>query len=182
MTPLILNIETSTEVCSLGISRGNEMLVIKNAPEQYGHASWITRLIEECLKEAGLSLKDIDAVAVSKGPGSYTGLRIGAATAKGICYSLGKPLIGINTLQALAWGTWEREKVDGLYCPMIDARRMEVYLAIFNTAGEEISPVQAIVLEENSLEAFLAEGKKIVCSGNGAEKSKSVLKHQNIWQ
>ena len=90
MLPLILNIETSTEVCSLGISRGNDLLVIKDAPEQYGHAKWVTLLINECLKEVNLTLNNIDAVALSEGPGSYTGLRIGAATAKGICYALNK--------------------------------------------------------------------------------------------
>lgn len=137
----------------------------------------MTRLIERCFSEAGLGMEELDAVSVSAGPGSYTALRVGAATAKGICYALGKPLIKVETLKALAWGMREAvEDLDALYCPMIDARRMEVYTAIFDRNLETALPVQSMVVEENSFDEWFAKGKLIVFGGDGSEKCAPILR------
>lgn len=172
---VILNIETATEVCSIGISQGEELICLKEASEQYSHATQITILIQECLSEAGLSLHHIDAVAISKGPGSFTALRIGLATAKGICYSLEKPLIAIDTLQAIALGCFLKEQKEALYCPMIDARRMEVYTAFYNHKNEPLGAPEAIIVDENTFHAQKQAQQSILFCGNGAEKCKKVL-------
>ena len=120
----ILNIETATKVCSVAIGRDGELIALKETNKEKSHSSVITLLIQEVLKKAGIVLSDLDAIAVSKGPGSYTGLRIGVSTAKGLCYSLDKPLIAVNTLQAMARNRVEnKSEIPILYCPMIDAKR-----------------------------------------------------------
>ena len=174
---LILNIETATELCSIAIHENGRLRVLKEASKQYSHASEITLLIEACISELNISMKDLDAVAVSKGPGSYTGLRIGISTAKGICYALDKPLIGINTLQSLAWAATE-EKVDTLYCSMIDARRMEVSAAIFDSSNQLIRELNSYILEENSFAEYFSKKQKIVFCGNGSLKFKTLMKNQ----
>lgn len=131
------------------------------------------------MDEAKLSLQDIDAVAVSEGPGSYTSLRVGFSTAKGICYALDKPLITVNTLAALATAAHhEAQNPDALYCPMIDARRMEVYTALYTAKGELALPPQAMVVEKESFEVYFSSKQHIIFCGNGAEKCKAIVNNQ----
>lgn len=172
---LILNIETSTEICSVCISKDDEVIALKETVEPYLHSKMITLLIEQCISSAKTTLKDLDAVAVSSGPGSYTALRIGFSTAKGICYALDKPLIIVDTLKALALTTQAKEKQDGLYCPMIDARRMEVYTQILNNKNEPVTNLEAKVINDSSYKDYFESEKLLIFSGNGAEKCKTVL-------
>lgn len=173
--PLILHIETTTDICSIGISQDEQLLALQEITQFSDHASKITLLIEACLQEAHLTLKDLDAVAVSQGPGSYTALRIGISTAKGICYALNKPLIAVDTLQALALATFKTEQKDALYCPMIDARRMEVYCAIFDKNNEVLQEAAALTIEADTFDKYFKKDENIVFSGSGAEKCKTVL-------
>ncbi len=177
---LLLLIETATDLCSIGISDGLELLSLQQAPEGYQHAGQITLLIERGLQEAGLTLADIEGLALSSGPGSYTSLRVGAATAKGICYALDKPLVAVDTLQSLALAALRQEREEALYFPMIDARRMEVYTAGFDAANECISPPQAMVVEPDSFSAYLQAGQTIVLAGNGAAKCQGSLPNEGI--
>lgn len=177
--PLILNIETSTDICSICLSKGKEIISIKEAEQQYVHAARITILVGECLAEAGIKIEELSAVAVSSGPGSYTGLRIGTATAKGICYALGKPMIAVDTLRALAMACQQEEQKEVLYCPMIDARRMEVYTALFNAKNERITDTEALIIETNTFSEYLKDHSIIIC-GNGAEKCKQVLACEKV--
>lgn len=178
---IILHIETATTVCSVALSKNTTLLAIKGLNEGYTHAENLTLFIEDVCKQAQISLSEIDAVAVSKGPGSYTGLRIGVATAKGLCYALQKPLIAISTLSSLVSKLLsEKEELCGseyLFCPMIDARRMEVYCAIYNQFKVEKMPVSAIVIDENSF-AEVLKSNKIIFFGDGAVKCKEMLAHQ----
>lgn len=174
--PLILNIETSTDVCSVCLSKGEQILNLQASEEVFEHSKILTTLIERCSSTVGISLQEIDAVAISSGPGSYTSLRVGTSTAKGICYALDKPLISVNTLQALALATKNELNLPGaLYCPMIDARRMEVYCALFDDANNPVTESTAMVIEPNSFNELFASEKRIIFSGNGAEKCQPVL-------
>jgi tRNA threonylcarbamoyladenosine biosynthesis protein TsaB len=174
--PLILNIEAATSVCSVCLSRGSEVLSLHESSGQNEHSRVITLLIERCMTDAGLKLTDLDAVAVSEGPGSYTSLRVGFSTAKGLCFALGTPLITINTLASLASAAFEEVKDSSvLYCAMIDARRMEVYAALFDADGKELSPPTPMIVDSSSFEEYFSEGQKIVFCGNGAEKCKMAL-------
>lgn len=169
----ILGLETSTKICSVAISDGNKLLALKEEGGEYSHSEKLTVFIQDVLKEAGLELKNVDAVAVSKGPGSYTGLRIGVSVAKGLCYALNKPLIAVDTLQAMALKMSLTEKSD-LFCPMIDARRMEVYTALYDGANRIVEPVSAKIIDEISFAAEL-NNKKVVFFGDGADKCKEIL-------
>ena len=177
----ILNIETATRVCSVALSKNGQVIGIQETNTQNSHAEQITVFSEEIIYKAGISFRDLDAVAVSKGPGSYTGLRIGVSTAKGFCYSLDKPLISIGTLEALAAGIISKMKEAGekveelLFCPMIDARRMEVYAALFNHSLQVIRDIKAEVIDENSFSDYFKAEKRIVFVGDGAAKCKAVL-------
>lgn len=171
MSKLILGIETATKICSVAISDGEKILALKEEGGEYSHAEKLNGFIEECLAKAGITLQDIDAIAVSKGPGSYTGLRIGVSTAKGLCYSLNKPLISVDTLQAMAFK--QNQQAD-LYCPMIDARRMEVYTALYDINNQLVEKVSAKIIDESSFSEYL-NTKKIAFFGDGAEKCKVVL-------
>jgi len=173
--PKILNIETATDICSVSFCEDGKVISFQENQEGFTHASTLTILIQKCLAEANTNLESLDAVAVSQGPGSYTGLRIGVSVAKGICYALDKPLIAIDTLQALAWACAEEEQKDAHYCSMIDARRMEVYSAFYNKTNEETQPVSAIIIDENSFQSIFEKNEKIIFCGNGAEKCKPVL-------
>ncbi|MFV0593571.1 MAG: tRNA (adenosine(37)-N6)-threonylcarbamoyltransferase complex dimerization subunit type 1 TsaB [Draconibacterium sp.] len=181
----ILNIETSTEVCSVSLTKDGKSIFLKENTEGLSHSQLLTVFIEELFKSAGFNKKELDAVAVSKGPGSYTGLRIGVSVAKGLCYGLNIPLIGVGSINAM--GHYVAEHVadfytenndDLLFCPMIDARRMEVYTAVFNPKGEKIREVSAEIINENSF-SDLMNKKKILFFGNGAEKCKATLTHPN---
>jgi tRNA threonylcarbamoyladenosine biosynthesis protein TsaB len=174
---MILQIETATTVCSVALAKDGEVLAFKQMDQRNIHAEVITVYIDELLKSTDTHYKDIDTIAVSCGPGSYTGLRIGISTAKGLCYALEKPLIAIETLEAMAYGAITESELasgDTLLCPMIDARRMEVYTAIFNTKGERIQPTTAEIIDENSFAELLAYNK-ILFFGDGAEKCRETL-------
>lgn len=178
--PKFLLLETATEICSVGISKDETLLALAESEEQYSHVSKITTLIEQCLKQTGLALTDLDAIAVSKGPGSYTALRVGTATAKGICYALEKPLLAIDTLEALARASTQIAKQKIIYAPMIDARRMEVYTAFFDAEFNLLKEAHPLILEDTTFIEYLETGFQIVISGNGAEKCQSILKNTAI--
>lgn len=176
---LILNIETSTNVCSVCLVRDGKIIANRQTNEDKSHASKLTVFIAELFRESNYSIQKIDAVGVSKGPGSYTGLRIGVSTAKGIAYALNKPLIAIETLQTMAWEVIQKQKeTDILFCPMLDARRMEVYSAIFNAQNKKIRKVKAEIINENSFTEEL-KTHKIVFFGNGSNKCKKYITHTN---
>lgn len=172
----ILNIETATKNCSVSLAKNGETILCKEIAEQgYSHAEKLHVFIEEILKETGIGVNDLNGIAVSKGPGSYTGLRIGVSTAKGLCYALGIPLISVDTLQVLA------KKVvvkDGLIVPMLDARRMEVYSAIFDKSYSKIKEVQAEILTENS---YTDSPETFYFIGDCQEKCKTVLTAANFY-
>ena len=171
----ILNIETATKNCSVSLAKNGETLICKEISEQgYSHAEKLHVFIDEIIKESDIAMSDLQAIAVSHGPGSYTGLRIGVSSAKGLCYALTIPLIAIDTLTALAS---QVQKKDGLIVPMIDARRMEVYSAVFNSNKEMIREVQAEILNE---ESFLDVSEPIYFVGDSNEKAKSVLTQPNF--
>lgn len=177
----ILNIETATRVCSVALSDNGQVVALQETNTQNSHAEQITVFSEEIIFKAGIGFRDLDAIAVSKGPGSYTGLRIGVSTAKGFCYSLDKPLISVGTLEALAAGIINKMKEAGekteelLFCPMIDARRMEVYAAIYDDQLTTKREIKAEVIDENSFSEYFESDKKIIFVGDGAAKCKTVL-------
>ncbi len=177
---LILCLETATDVCSVGISDNGRLVALQESEQGRDHASQITLLIGKCAGQAGHHLKDLDAVAVSSGPGSYTSLRIGWSTAKGIAYALGIPMISVDTLQALAWGATSRVKLEtAWYCAMIDARRMEVYTGVYEATGRQISGPEALVLGPETFDYWLKEGKTMVFTGNGAAKFQPLCSKPN---
>ncbi len=177
--PLILQLETATTSCSVALALDGNVLSFKELNERSIHASQLTIFIAAVMANTGKAFSDLDAIAVSKGPGSYTGLRIGVSTAKGLCYALDVPLISVNTLEAMAAGKAAVDsRNDRLYCPMIDARRMEVYTALFDKNVELKLPVQAKIIDEASFEDLLTT-YKIVFFGDGAEKCKDVILHPN---
>ena len=166
----ILNIETATKNCSVSLAKNGETILCKEIAEQgYSHAEKLHVFIEEIVKEANVNFFEIKAVAVSKGPGSYTGLRIGVSTAKGLSYALGIPLLAVDTLLALAKKMTINQ---GLIIPMLDARRMEVYNAIYTPQFELVRPVQAEVITEDSFQEYPQE---IYLVGDGALKCESLL-------
>ena len=176
----ILAIETSTPVCSVALALDGKVICNKVSFDGPSHASLVGVYVEDCLnalKGEGLRL---DAVAVSSGPGSYTGLRIGASVAKGLCFGFGIPLIGLHTLDIMADMVIREagEKADGFYCPMIDARRMEVYAAIYNKVGEEVRPTAADIVDAETYAPYLAEGR-VTFFGDGSSKCKGVIPSAN---
>ncbi|WP_152973291.1 tRNA (adenosine(37)-N6)-threonylcarbamoyltransferase complex dimerization subunit type 1 TsaB [Lacinutrix mariniflava] len=172
----ILSIETSTTNCSVSLSKNGETLLLKeDYSNNYSHAERLHVFIDETLREAKIERSQLDAIAVSKGPGSYTGLRIGVSAAKGLCYALDIPLISISTLEALAH---QVKPESGVIVPMLDARRMEVYSAIFSSEFIEIRKIEAQILDETSFAKELSKGK-VYFVGNGVEKTKALLNHEN---
>jgi tRNA threonylcarbamoyladenosine biosynthesis protein TsaB len=175
---LILNLETATTACSVSLGKDGNLLALKELNGEYTHAENLTLFIEDVLKHAGLKLKDLDAVSVSKGPGSYTGLRIGVSTAKGLCYSLNKPLIALNTLSSMVHGILHSPtsvlSPASLLCPMLDARRMEVYCAVYDTHEKEIKATAAEIIDETSF-AELLNNQQVYFFGDGADKCKEVF-------
>jgi tRNA threonylcarbamoyladenosine biosynthesis protein TsaB len=172
----ILAIETSTEICSVCLSKKGEVILLKETSGVNQHSTLVSVYIDEIAKQTDISLNQLDAIAVSMGPGSYTGLRIGVSTAKGLCYALDKPLIAISTLEAMALKaikhlTEDDPLTDALFCPMIDARRMEVYCAIFNQALKIEIPVTAEVIDNNSFLNY----SNLFYFGNGAAKCRELL-------
>jgi tRNA threonylcarbamoyladenosine biosynthesis protein TsaB len=180
---LLLNIDTAVDTASICVAKDGEILSIaKNVRKdsfgdsQKDHASWLHVTIKEIFQKTHLELRSVDAVAVTGGPGSYTGLRIGMATAKGICYALNKPLIKLSTLMTMAnAATGENAN---LLCPMVDARRMEVFTAIYSKELGILMEPAAIILNEKSFDEFLS--KHTVCFfGNGSNKFSTIKKHEN---
>lgn len=179
----ILNIETATPVCSVALARNGEVVACREEEGRNSHSSVLTTFFQEVLDEAGITAQQLDAVAVSRGPGSYTGLRIGVSAAKGLCYSLNIPLIALGTLQIWAHAVALGELFDGntplkgtLYCPMLDARRMEVYDALYDGQNHEVRPIEAHIIDENALAAELDKGP-VVFMGDGADKCIPLLEH-----
>lgn len=172
----ILHIETATKNCSVSVADKGELLAIQELNDgNYSHAEKLHPFIQQVMEEAKLSFNDVDAVAVSKGPGSYTGLRIGVSAAKGLCFAFDKPLISIETLQSLAHKVSTEE---GVIIPMLDARRMEVYAAVYNSKHEQVRDIKAEIIAENSFQEYLLKGK-VYFLGDGAEKCKEVITHEN---
>ncbi len=172
----ILCIETSTTNCSVSLALDGRVLVSKeDYNTKYSHAERLHHFIDLIIKEAGLTFNDLDAVAVSKGPGSYTGLRIGVSTAKGLCYGLDIPLISVETLYSLALQILSD---GGFIVPMIDARRMEVYSAVFSDDHTRLRHTEAEILTKNSFQDYLDEDK-VIFIGNGVAKFAEICDHQN---
>lgn len=173
---MILCLETATPVCSVAINDGSKTLALRECQGQNAHSEKITVFIKEVLDEVGIGYGRLDAVAVSKGPGSYTGLRIGVSTAKGVCYAAGLPLMAVDTLHAMAYGMRQRlgnELQPGdLFVPMIDARRMEVYCAVFDAAMNPVQGTQAMVFDSESspLSTFQSSTSRLWLFGDGAPK------------
>ncbi|MGK0326066.1 MAG: tRNA threonylcarbamoyladenosine biosynthesis protein TsaB [Polaribacter sp.] len=173
---IILNIETTTKNCSVSIAEKGEILAIKELNNgNYSHAEVLHPFIIDVLNEANLTTNQIDAVAVSKGPGSYTGLRIGVSAAKGLCFAFDKPLISIDTLTSLSHSI---SIEDGIIVPMLDARRMEVYAAVFNKKHEKIREIKAEIIDENSFLEYL-ETSTVYFLGDGSQKCKEIITHKN---
>lgn len=175
----ILCIETATPVCSVALVNHGTLVARREANEPNIHASSLTLFIEEVVRTAGITLGELSAVAVSKGPGSYTGLRIGVSVAKGICYALDLPLIAVNTLEAMAFGFVQHElkiwSEDILLCPMIDARRMEVYTAIYGESFSTLKNVHALIVDEHTFDAQVEKEKTMLLFGSGADKFKDLF-------
>lgn len=174
-SPIFILLETSAECCSVAISRGEEILASRKTETSRQHASMLAPFVRDTLAECGLSVRDCDAVAVSGGPGSYTGLRVGVSTAKGLCFGAGIPLIAVDTLEILAWqGHGRADRI----VPMMDARRMEVYCAVFDSDCRKLSATEAKILDENSFGELLAQGT-VLFIGDGSEKFSKVCNSAN---
>ncbi|MDP2386497.1 MAG: tRNA (adenosine(37)-N6)-threonylcarbamoyltransferase complex dimerization subunit type 1 TsaB [Bacteroidota bacterium] len=173
--PNILCIETSTTMCSVALCNENEVIAFKEANEGYTHAENLHVFIDEVLKQSGIAKKDINAIAVGKGPGSYTGLRIGVSAAKGMAYALNIPLISVNTLFNMALKVKQQFiQKEVLFCPMLDARRMEVYTATYGRVLQDVTPTRALVIDENSVSQF-EKSKHYIFFGDGMPKCKELL-------
>ena len=169
--PLILNIETATDRCSVALFEGTRCLSLRENEEPRSHSRLLTLLIGEVFSESGRTMEELSAVAVSGGPGSFTGLRIGVSAAKGICSAWDKPLICIPTLTGMASAMREKAKrEDAWICPMIDARRMEVYTALYDAELNIIEETNAKIIEENSFD-YIFEKRKLIFAGDGAVKA-----------
>ncbi|QFZ54051.1 tRNA (adenosine(37)-N6)-threonylcarbamoyltransferase complex dimerization subunit type 1 TsaB [Oceanihabitans sp. IOP_32] len=176
MDTYILNLETATTNCSVSLSKNGETLVLKEDYDtNYSHAERLHLYIDAVLKQGQINSSQLSAIAVSKGPGSYTGLRIGVSAAKGLCFALNKPLISVPTLEALAH---QVQAKDGVVVAMLDARRLEVYSAVFNAGFNQIRDTQAQILDENAFAEYL-EHQKVYFIGNGVEKTKALIRHSN---
>lgn len=178
----ILNIETSTEVCSVALTSEGAVLEHREDYQGQNHALLLSGFIEDMLKYATPREIKIDAVAVSIGPGSYTGLRIGLSEAKGLCFGLDVPLLGIDTLKILVVSAMFANNIDenSLFVPMIDARRMEVFTGVYDAALREVMTPRPLILQEDSFDEFLEQGRNLVFVGNGAEKAANLIKRSGI--
>lgn len=182
----LLCIETSTEVCSVALAGDGKIVDVLEDRSGQNHAKMLTQFTDELIKRNQWTYKELDAVAVSEGPGSYTGLRIGVSVAKGICYAASLPLLAVSPLNAMASVVAKKMKEQGtasetdLFCPMIDARRMEVYTALFNLDNEQTLPTEAKVIDVNSFSEEL-KNHRIFFFGNGAEKCKETLSSGNAF-
>jgi tRNA threonylcarbamoyladenosine biosynthesis protein TsaB len=176
---IILNLETSSTNCSVCLTKDGVILAMKELnSENYSHAEKLHVFIEEVMKEATLKIQDLEAIAVSKGPGSYTGLRIGVSAAKGLCYALGVPLVSVSTLKSMA-SQLKSVDEDALIIPVLDARRMEVYSAVFDNHLNQVRETKAEIIDEQSFEEYI--GSTFVhFLGSGAEKIKGIFNSDNL--
>jgi tRNA threonylcarbamoyladenosine biosynthesis protein TsaB len=182
---MIICLETATNLCSVALCDDNGVIALKESVDQKSHSSLLTVFIIDILKENGIKPRELEAVAVSKGPGSYTGLRIGVSVAKGIAYAASIPLIAVETTYSMFWGIKEKlnsnmEDSQTLYCPMIDARRSEVYFAIYDSAGKTVKNITAEVITEESFNYITGSGK-IMFFGDGSAKCREIIKRQNSY-
>ena len=174
---LILAIETATKNCSVALLKDEIVIAEKeHISDGYAHAEQLTLFVQDVIDSANITLNKVEAVALSMGPGSYTGLRIGTSTAKGLCYALDIPLIAVSTLKAMALSMAKNEK-SAIYCPMIDARRMEVFSALYDMNNKQVRGVQADVVDENTYAEFLTN--EIIFFGDGSLKCKDIINHKN---
>jgi tRNA threonylcarbamoyladenosine biosynthesis protein TsaB len=183
----ILHIDTGGNTCSVAISERESLLAFKESKQDRTHAAQLTVLIDSLLKENAFNFSDLSAIAVSMGPGSYTGLRIGVSTAKGICFGTGLPLIAVPSLESMCYGVMYRESAErdeilripgGLLCPMIDARRLEVYTGMFDCSCKQIADTHALVIDGTSFTDLL-ENNRILFFGSGADKTSAIIKSKN---
>lgn len=173
MATYILNIETTAKNCSVSMSKNGELIALKEEKsEQYSHSEQLNVFIEDCMSQVGMKMQELSAIAVSQGPGSYTGLRIGVSSAKGLCYALDIPLISIDTMRSLLSSTTISS---GIYIPMVDARRMEVFHAVFDENHNIIKDTCPLILEEDSLDEYTGN---VYLLGDGAEKAKDIYRHK----
>ena len=172
--PILLNIETATSLCSVALAINGKVIALQESPESNVHAEKLAGFIQSVLKEAKITMPELDAIAIGSGPGSYTGLRIGTSTAKGLCYGLNKPLIAVSTLKAMANAAIGTNIKEMLYCPMIDARRMEVYTAMYNATCKEVQPVHAEVIDEHSFSEYTRQ-HTVAFFGDGMPKIKALF-------
>lgn len=177
---LILNIESATSVCSVCLSRDGELVLEEVSYEPQSHSKLLTLLIQKTMKESEHVMRELDAVAVSAGPGSYTGLRIGSSVAKGISSALEIPIISIETMKILAFPWMSELGGEDLIVPMIDARRKEVYTQMFDVDWNTLMPLQALILEPDSLESYIKEKRKIVICGDGGTKASEILQNEQL--
>jgi len=181
---MIICIETATNLCSVALCDSSGILSLKESNDQGSHASMLTVFLGDILNENGIESTDLEAVAVSKGPGSYTGLRIGVSVAKGIAFASSIPLIGIETTLSMFTGMSDRitntnkSDQDLIFCPMLDARRMEVYYSLYESTGEKIKDIAAEIITEDSF-SDLPESKKLILFGDGAAKCKNIIRREN---
>jgi len=175
---LILSLETSAKVCSVAVHDQGKLIATKEIHIEQSHASKLAVLMDEVINESAIQVNQLKAMAVSSGPGSYTGLRIGTSTAKGLCFALDIPLISIGSLELLAFQMSKQNPSNAYLCPMIDARRMEVYCEIFDSSLNIVRPVEAKVIESSSFEELLNENE-IVFFGDGSDKCKDLITHPN---
>lgn len=173
---IILNIDTAVESASVCLAKDTQPVQFTINNNQRDHSSWLHSSIQKIISDTGLTTKDIEAIAVTIGPGSYTGLRVGLSAAKGLCYALNIPLIAINTLEIIATGV--KEDQADMICPLIDARRMEVFMAVYDKQMQEIIKPCAMIIEPGSFDSLLESGK-IVFAGNGSKKLQKIIVHSN---
>jgi tRNA threonylcarbamoyladenosine biosynthesis protein TsaB len=186
---LILNIETSTPVCSIALAENDNILALRESTEEKSHAGNLAVFIEEILNEKKISVQDLDAIAIGKGPGSYTGLRIGVATAKGLAYGAKIPLVAVSTLETLVRFGLQRMEKDKLpvpcnentvFCPMVDARRMEVYMALFDFSGQRIQNDVALVVGPDTF-LSVPSSRSMIFLGSGASKCRDLVTLKNAF-
>lgn len=173
---LILNIDTALDVASVCLAKNEEVIAIFFNENQKDHAAWLHHAVADLMQKKGYKINELGAIAISIGPGSYTGLRVGLAAAKGFCYSLHIPLLTVNTLKQIAFAA--KDTATGLICPLIDARRMEVFTAVYTNSMEEKIPAHSMIINENSFADLLSTEKILFC-GNGAKKLQSLLTNSN---
>jgi tRNA threonylcarbamoyladenosine biosynthesis protein TsaB len=181
--PLILCIETATAACSVALFRDGKLVANRYSDQKNAHSRVLNLFIDELMASSGFKYSNLDAVAVSKGPGSYTGLRIGVSTAKGLCYALDIPAIAPDTLLCMAAGFLSERKdlpANALLCPMIDARRMEVFAAVYDTNLQPVVPVDAVIVDETAFSNLIPD-RPVYFFGDGAEKCKETLSQRPEW-